>query len=539
MPRVVIDDREVDVPPGGTLLDAARKLGFDVPALCFREGCKANTTCMVCVMRIVERGQGVEGPRGQGIGKSSGHLVPSCATIVEDGMRVESETDAIRRIRRTTLELLLSDHAGECRAPCQYACPFHTNIPRMVRLIAAGQVEDAIVILRRDVPLPAVLARVSPEMSEGGCRRSVVDEPVSIGLLKRYVADKSLVAKTPYVPPCKPGSGKRVAIVGAGPAGLSAAYFLLQQGHACTLFDAREKPGGRLREIAEQQLPREVLDTEIAQIEKLGARFELNIIISRQPTNVAANAPAGRSLDELRRDFDAVLITVAQVCDLCSHRLKTGAALAHEAGSNIFAAAAAVRPRGQATQAAADGKAAATCIDQSFRGVAVTGPAKLAALGTGRPRKEEIAALMVDADSAKRIVPQDPIAGLTDEEARIEAQRCLHCDCRKLDGCKLRKYAEMYGADARRYRGRRRRVERVSTHPDIVYEPGKCIQCGLCVQIAEQAREPLGLTFVGRGFDVRVAAPFDESLEKAFTTTARRCVEACPTGALAWKAEST
>ena len=98
---------------------------------------------------------------------------------------------------------------------------------------------------------------------------------------------------------------------------------------------------------------------------------------------------------------------------------------------------------------------------------------------------------------------------------------------------------EMYGAHARRYHGQRRAAERVTTHPDIVFEPGKCILCGLCVQIAEQLREPLGLAQVGRGFDVRVAVPFDASLAEALKAAAGRCVEACPTSALAWKRDSS
>jgi NADH dehydrogenase/NADH:ubiquinone oxidoreductase subunit G len=111
------------------------------------------------------------------------------------------------------------------------------------------------------------------------------------------------------------------------------------------------------------------------------------------------------------------------------------------------------------------------------------------------------------------------------------------CDCTKSPICRLRKYAEMYGADARRFQGARRQSERQVHHPEIVYDPGKCILCGICIQLARQAGEPLGLTFVGRGFDVRVDVPFDEALELALRTAARRCAGACPTGALAPRKE--
>jgi len=547
MPRLWIDNREVNVPPGSTLLAAARSLGLDVPALCYREGLRPNTSCMVCVMKVLDGSDGATERRSDdGSAVNSGRMVPSCATAAQEGMRVESETEEVRQVRRASLELLLSDHAGECRAPCQYACPFDTDVPRMIRQIAAGRIADAIITLRNDVPLPAVLARLAPDVCENGCRRGRADAAVAIGLLKRHAADKGLASPTAHALTNKPNSAMRVAIVGAGPAGLSAAYFLLRMGHACTLFDAGPEPGGSLRAIPEQQLPREVLAAEIALIEQLGARFELNATVRQPGANVAAGPRTGRSLEELWREFDAVLLAVGRTGidgELGIPAMKDGLDVdrtTHETRfPGVFAAGDVVRPRGQPVHAAVDGKAAAVCIDQYLRGVPITGHPKLVALGTGYPPKEEVAALMVDATPAGRVTPADAGAGLNDEEARAEAQRCLHCDCRKLDGCKLRRYAEMYGAEARRYRGVRRAAERVSTHPDIVYEPGKCILCGLCVQIAEQEREPLGLTFVGRGFDVKVAVPFDESLGEALKAAARRCIEACPTGALSWKTESS
>jgi NADH dehydrogenase/NADH:ubiquinone oxidoreductase subunit G len=241
MVQVLIDGREVDVPPGSTLLDAARRLGLDLPALCYHPGLSPNTSCMACVVKL-------KGPE---------RIVPSCATRAEDGMRVESETDEIRALRRTALELLLSDHVGEC--------------------------------------------------------------PVA---------------------------------------------------------------------------------------------------------NPTARPPGGTSPGECGRDMPA------------------GARSSYEA-----------RP--------------------------------------GAPG-----------------------------------------DCPKYSFCRLRKYAEMYGADASRYRGDQRDAAVRTEHPDIIYDPRKCILCGICAKLAVRVGEPLGLTFIGRGFDIRLGVPLDGSLGATLRKAARACAAACPTGAL-------
>jgi NADH dehydrogenase/NADH:ubiquinone oxidoreductase subunit G len=133
------------------------------------------------------------------------------------------------------------------------------------------------------------------------------------------------------------------------------------------------------------------------------------------------------------------------------------------------------------------------------------------------------------------VVPCDRCAGLSRHEAAREASRCLHCDCRSSGNCVLQHYAQVYGADAHRFRSERRRFEQQSQPGGVIFEPGKCILCGICVKLTEMAREPLGLTLIGRGFDVKISAPLNHSIEEGLQKVAEECVRQCPTGALTFR----
>lgn len=518
MPKITIDNRQVEVDNGATILDAAAKLGIEIPSMCFLKGYKPSTSCMVCVVKV----------------NGSDSLVPACGTIAQDGMKVESDLEEVHQARKAALELLLSDHVGDCIGPCQAACPARMDIPLMIRQIAAGRLRDAIATVKKDIALPAVLGRICPKPCERVCRRAVFDEPVSICLLKRYVADLDLQSAHPYLPPCKAGRDKRVGIVGAGPAGLAAAYYLQIDGYGCTIFDDHEKPGGMLQyAVPEKQLPRDVLDNEIALVRKLGAGF-------RGKTRIGTTL----SMEDLRRDFDAVFVAIG--------KLEPGdtESMGLEAGPNgiainnrtyetnlpgVFAGGGAVRKRWLAVRAVADGKEAAVGIGQYLSGRPVTGPPIAFNTRIGKLKDGEIEMLVAGVAKADRVPPSPEGSGFTARQAGNEASRCMHCDCRKPQSCKLRQYARQYRAKPSRYKGQRRSFVQQLQHPDVIYEPGKCINCGLCIQIASQARESLGLTFIGRGFDVRVAVPFDHSIAEGLKHAAKQCVEACPTGALAFK----
>jgi glutamate synthase (NADPH) small chain len=516
--HITIDNRKVEVPAGTTILDAARKLNIEIPTLCFLEGYPANTSCMVCVVKVNDRPT----------------LLPACATKVEEGMRVESETPEIHEARKTALELLLSDHAGDCIGPCHAICPAKMDIPRMIRQIAANKLDDAIQTVKADIPLPAVLGRICPAPCEKGCRRGAQDDPVAICLLKRYVADVDLASDSPYLPRCEPDKNKPVAIIGAGPAGLSATYYLRLRGYPCTVFDDHEKLGGMLQYgLKPEELDRQVLDSEIDLIIRLGVEFQLKTRIGKDI-----------SLDEIQKDFAAVFVAFGQTEPKELKNLglpvgKNGIATEKRTGrteiEGIFAGGAVVRQSKMAVRSVADGKNTAYAIDQYLSGKKIVGLPEIYTTHIGKLKKNEIHEFMKVADSAGRIIPQVGAAGFSEDEARREARRCLHCDCRKPIDCKLRIYAQQYHARTSRFKGERRNVQIHSQHPDLYFEPGKCIDCGICIQIAAQAKEELGLTFIGRGFDVKVTVPFDESIASGLTKVALQCVQACPTGALSDK----
>ncbi|MEI7833251.1 MAG: hypothetical protein WCJ56_08650 [bacterium] len=111
----------------------------------------------------------------------------------------------------------------------------------------------------------------------------------------------------------------------------------------------------------------------------------------------------------------------------------------------------------------------------------------------------------------------------------------MKCDCLKVKSCAFRQVSAAYDADTAAFRGERREYRRELSHPEVVFEPGKCIACGRCMAITERAKEPLGLTFIGRGFTVRTAVPFNETLRAGLTKVALECADACPTAALARK----
>jgi formate dehydrogenase major subunit len=213
----------------------------------------------------------------------------------------------------------------------------------------------------------------------------------------------------------------------------------------------------------------------------------------------------------------------------------------------VFAGGDAVTGPDLAVRAVAAGKLAAASIDQYLSKKPVVGAPQLVNVLMGKLSEEELAVFLRGIEQAPR-APMPHLAmekrrttfdevelGFSVEAATRESRRCLGCGCGKAIPCRLRQFATEYGVDPQRFVGERRHFRRDTSHPDIIFEPGKCIICGACVQVAAQASEELGVSFVGRGFQVAVAAPFDRPMAEALRKSARRAAEVCPTGAIMLK----
>jgi formate dehydrogenase major subunit len=675
MIEVTIDGRKVSVEAGITVHEAARRLGIRIPTLCFVKGLEPSSSCFMCAVQV----------------EGKANLSPSCALPVAEGMVVTTDSEDVRAARKMALELLLSDHAGDCVAPCRARCPADLDIAGFTYEVASGDTRRAMEIILEKLALPGSLGRICPRLCEQGCRRCDLDEGLAIAHLHRYPADLNRESTKPYLPPRAKPSGKSVAIVGAGPAGLAAAFYLLQKGHACTLYDAQTQPGGMLRYgIPSYRLPKDALDAEIESVRGLGARFQMSSALGTDFT-----------LDDLRQSNDAVFLAIGawrsqslrcegeelafsgiellekvsknespplgdnvvvvgggntamdaartavrlgasdvkviyrrsrqempclmeeveeaehegvvidllvapirlekkatELLELTCQRMVLGepdasgrrrpvpqpgteftiectsviaaigqsvdTSLAERAGlevsrwgiaadektlatnlPDVFAGGDAVLGADLAVRAVAAGRIAAVSIDQYLTGRPVTGPEDLTSVEMRAVSDEERAAIFREIersprpqtktlDMNRRLTSFDEVdGGLSETQALAESRRCMTCGCRKEVGCVMRNLATEYGANPYRYTGDRRRFTQDSTHPDVIYEPGKCIMCDACVRIAAEAGEDLGVATVGRGFTVAMGVPFGEPLAEGLKTAARRAAEKCPTGALA------
>ena len=286
MVNVTINEKPLQVEAGTTILNAAAAAGFEIPTLCHSWNLKPWTSCFVCAVKV-EPGRG--------------NLVPACATRVAEGQKITVSGPEVDASRRMCLNLLVSDHCGDCLPPCQTACPSSIDIKGFLALVRAGKEEEAARLIREKAPFPGTLGRICPRPCEAECRRNRVEGPVAICNMKRYIADAELAAnKGPVFPAPAAPTGKKAAVIGAGPAGMAAAYFLRLRGHAVTVYEKHKVSGGMLRYgIPYYRLPDATLKAEFGAIEGLGVEVRYGVEVGK---DVPVKA--------LEAEYDALIVAI-------------------------------------------------------------------------------------------------------------------------------------------------------------------------------------------------------------------------------------
>ncbi len=524
MIKLRIDHIDISVEEHTTVLEAARTHGISIPSMCYFKGYSNHPSCMLCVVKDLK----------------TGHLFCSCAMQVTEGMDLISQDDEITQARKDALELLMSDHVGDCEAPCALTCPAGMNIPLMNRLIADAKFEEALQIVKEEIAIPLILGYVCAAPCEKACRRKQIDKPISICLLKRFVAAENLTQKdkipTTVVKQKKLNHIKKIAIIGAGPAGLAAAFYLHKMNYQTVVFDKNEAVGGSLRyQIPEDLMPKTIVDDELNLLIEMGVQFVLNFLVTKDFLQ-----------NTMQSEYDAIVIanginTPDSFLSTMLEMTKTGI-MADEGSykssvAGIFICGSAIREQNMAVRSVAQGKAAALSVDAYLRKLNVERSSKRFNSKFDKLIESEYKEYLKEASSSDRIEPMNGLLmGFSKQEVIEEAKRCLHCDCRKQDDCSLRKYSHQYNVDRRKYSTDfRNLIVKYFEHDNVVYEPEKCIRCGLCVDIACKNNETTGLTFTGRGFDVRIQVPFSRPMSEALLKCTVLCVNSCPTAALSFK----
>lgn len=283
MIQIVIDGKYRVVEEGLTLLEAAKVCGVEIPSLCGANKTDEKIPCDLCVVEV-----------------ESGGVKRSCELEVYNGLSVNTQSDYLSEHRRKALNRIMEDHYADCEAPCKTACPAGVDIQSYLYHIAQNDHQKAIEVIKRTLPMPLSIGRVCPAFCETECRRGLVDDSIAIRQLKRHAADADLDAQEAYVPPKKPDNGKRIAVVGSGPGGLTAGYYLSNEGYEVTVFESMPHAGGWLRYgIPEYRLPKSILDKEIELMCRNGMQVECGKKLGEDFT-----------LSSLSEDYDAVCLAV-------------------------------------------------------------------------------------------------------------------------------------------------------------------------------------------------------------------------------------
>jgi predicted molibdopterin-dependent oxidoreductase YjgC len=173
MIKLRIDNREIEVRPGTSLIEAARENGINIPSLCYDKDLPHYTSCMLCMVKNVETGQ----------------FIPSCSAIAEKGMVIEASSEDVVDLRSKAISLLLTEHRAECEAPCRLVCPSGLNIPLMHRYVMKGDMDSARKLVYKELDNPESYCETCPKYCEKACRRRMIDQPIAISNIIKYLTE--------------------------------------------------------------------------------------------------------------------------------------------------------------------------------------------------------------------------------------------------------------------------------------------------------------------------------------------------------------
>jgi predicted molibdopterin-dependent oxidoreductase YjgC len=410
------------------------------------------------------------------VGNSAGNFIPSCSTLVSDGMKIDASSQRVRNFRRHSLELMLSEHRGECVAPCQLSCPLHLDISAFLSAVASKNLTDAINIIYTALPLPEITCRLCRKNCEKVCRRKHYDTNLNIA----SVIESIVLEVTHPLEAQKNGLSIRIA------------------GDNLTILAAADILCGKCSKITVA-----ILDPFCSTVEKK----DLSEITSR----LKNKGVTFTSLEESKQiDADATILC-GNACEFKSNF------------DNVIMARN-LKPDDSDFSAITAGAEVARQLLENKPEFKVRNAHKLYNHHSGNP----------DSNEWNQI-----LAGIITEQCSdlnvIESSRCLHCECKAKDECKLRMYATQYEAVQSKFKAVERQKISKEIAGNIVYESNKCIRCGICVKIGEKSGKSVVPVFTGKGLEIKMAPPIGHSLVETLEIIGHECVRSCPTGALSFK----
>ena len=233
----------------------------------------------------------------------------TCAFVCPQDVQFSSIVDVLRAmaIKEGRADLDKFEQWGT--GPCKASCPAHISIQGFIEAINQEKYAEGLKLIKEEMPFPAICGRVCPHPCESQCNRGSIDKPIAIEVLKRFLADVDLDSEMPYIPEKKGQKEEKIAVIGAGPAGLTAAYYLAIEGYPVTVFEKLPVAGGMMAVgIPEFRLPRDILQAEIDTIKELGVEIKLNFEIGKD-----------LGFNDLKKEYKAIFIGIG-----CHQALKLG-----------------------------------------------------------------------------------------------------------------------------------------------------------------------------------------------------------------------